>query len=227
MKAKVTAKKVELTVEKSTSTALITSKNAAALQQQAKTLSQQVAGIAIRNEQECQSARTLLTRIITARDKATAFVKPIVDNAKEGLRLAKEQETTLVGPLEELRVSLKCTINKYLTDVMLKEREERERQQRIKEEHEAKLAASKRPERIKELVLPAIVEPPKMENTVVPMVPKYEITDESQIPDVYFKRVLDREKLWEEVRHAHKDGIVIVIPGVRIWEEASLTIRNR
>src|SRR6185295_6895935 len=103
------------------STALITTKNAAALQKQAQTLQQQVNAISVTNERECQSARVLLTRIITARDKAAMFVKPIIENAKEGLRLAKEQEDTLVGPLESLRVSLKNTINGYLTAVRIEE----------------------------------------------------------------------------------------------------------
>jgi hypothetical protein len=212
-----------------TGTALITQKNAASIAQQTKTLKQQVESVSVTSEVECQSARVLLTRIITARDKASAFIRPILENAKEGLRLAKEQETQLVQPLEQLRVSLKTTINAYLTEVMRQERAQREEQEKKKAEYEERIARSKRPERIKEpepIPEEEIITKPVLENTVIPMVPKYEISNEALIPEKFWKRVLDRELLWAQIREAHKNHEALVIPGVRIWEEASLTIRR-
>jgi hypothetical protein len=211
------------------SEALITQRNRASLEHQAETFKSMVRAIRVTNEQECQTARTILTRIITAKQKAQSFINPVLQNAKEGLRLAKEQEAALVGPFETLRVELKETINGYLTQVMLQERKQREEQERLKREYEEKVAKSKRPERIKEpepLPEDEVVNVPMMENTSIPMVPKYRIEDESKVPEKYWARVINQGKMWEEIRTAHKNGEMIEIPGVRIWEEASLTIRG-
>lgn len=211
------------------SEALISQKNRDSLTQQAQSFKQAVSAIRITTEVECQNARVLLTRIIAAKGKALNFIKPILDNAKEGLRLAKEQEEALVGPFKEAEQTARQTINNYLTAVMIAEREQKEEQERLKKEYEEKIARSKRPERIKpveEIPTEELVVVPVMEATSIPMVPKYEITDESLVPDKYIMRVVDREKIWNAVRSAHKQKESLAIPGVRIWEEASLTIRR-
>lgn len=212
-----------------TTTTLVTTKNATAIEAQAKTLRQQVEAIKITTETQCQDARVLLTRIITAKKKAQAFINPILENAKEGVRLAKEQERQLVQPFQEMENSARFTINQYLTEVMRKEREQREEQERLKREYEEKIARSKRPERIKpveEIPEDELIVAPKMENTSVPMVPKYEIENEELIPAEWWISVLNRDAIWSAVRTAHKNKETLVIPGVRIWEEASLTIRG-
>ncbi len=207
------------------SLAIVSPKNTASLTSLTNTLRAAVGAIVITNKLQCENARTLLTRIITAKKKAQVFIQPVLDNAKEGLRLAKEQERTLIAPLMELETSTRTVINAYLTEEMWKARALQEEQDEKKRVYEEKVAASKRPERIKQPVIEEVVAP-KLEDTSIPMVPKYEITDEALIPDCYCKRVIDREKLWDTIRVAHKEGVALVIPGVRIWEEAQIGVRR-
>jgi len=219
--------------EEPTSTSIsVSPKLSANIESLTKNLRGTLASLVVQNEQDCLTARSILGRIMVAKGKAQAFIQPILENAKEGLRLAKEQEATLVGPLRELESEARKIINRYLTDVEFEKRRQEEEQERLKREREEKLAKSKRPERIKELSLAPIVETPKMENTVVPMVPKYEIENEDLVPEKFKIMVIDREKLWAEIRSAHKikSGPAafseLEIPGVRIWEEAQIGIRR-
>lgn len=184
----------------------------------------------VTNHTECMNARDLLGRVIEAKKRASTFIKPLVEQAKKMLSTAKEKEAELLVPLNDLETVVRGKINLYLTSIEEKKREEERKQEDLRRQHEEKVAASKRPSQIKPLPAPKpIITPPVMENTAVPMIPKYEITNENEIPEKYWTRMLNRGMIWDEIRAAHKAGKIgeIDIPGVRAWEESSIRINNK
>lgn len=194
-----------------------------------KNLKSIVDALAVKSNEECQAARAILSRVIGVRKRAMEFVLPILANAKEGLKLAKQQEQSIIGPLDELEANIRVKINRYLTEVEMERRKQEEEEAEKQRVYQEKLERSRRPERVKApapLPVEEVIEAPVLEDTAVPMVAKYEIENEELIPDIYFRKVLDRDKLWKEIREAHKEGKDISIPGVKIWEEAQLTIRR-
>lgn len=216
-----------------TGEALIVLRNVQSLQTLTITLKTAASHVRVTDDDECKSARMLLTKIISAKERVMVFIGPILENAKQGLKLARQQEATLVNPILELERDVRFHINTYLTEVARKKRWQDEEQARLKREHEEKVARSKRPERIKALEIlepEEIITPPCLENTSVPMVPKYEVVDERLITSEYTKTIVDTGKIWEAVRTAHRVGpdafSNLKIPGVRIWEEAQIGVRR-
>ena len=135
----------------------------------------------------------------------------------------KELQSTLKAAAE----SLKARVIAYNAKVQRDAEEERKRQEKNARERQAredaKAEAEGRAAHDKRGAPPPPPPPPSARGnfakTTIKKVKKYEIEDESRLPDGFVKRVPDRAKIKAAVAAG------LVVEGVRVWEEDEVATR--
>jgi hypothetical protein len=181
----------------------------------------------IADQETFGEAADALKELRHAREDVTALSKAVKGPYDQYGREVLASFRELGSTNDAAEDSIKDRVTKYTAAQKKKADEERKKAERSERERQAREdkkaeEEQRRSRAVKPSTRPA--PPPKKASggfaqTVVKEVTKYEVQDESRIPDEYFDRVLNKGK----VAASAKAGLVI--PGVRIWKEPQVATR--
>lgn len=196
--------------------------------------------------QTISNARALIDRIPAELDDASAGraadalkeVRHALEDVETSRKAEKEPYATtgrmidavfgeLQSSLKAAAESLKVRVIAYNRQVQQEAEDERKRQEKNARERQAredaKAEAEGRASHDKRGAPPPPPPPPSARGsfakTTIKKVKKYEIEDESRLPDGFVKRVPDRAKIKAAVAAG------LVVDGVRVWEEDEVQTR--
>ena len=219
------------------------------LKNQALEIYESARGVTIKNDEELNAAKV---KLVVTRKIIKSFkdlLNPGIVAAKATLDILKDKRTGIIDPLTAAENAVKMHIGKYEQAAM-------EERQRVQAEEDRRIAEARKKEReamaemakaeragdmekadkimeehvkIEEenaIIQPTAKQPEKVKEVSTRMIPKWEVINASLLPKVYRTIVPINPKITGLVRaHGPKEAMRIC-PGIRAWEEPSVTVRG-